>query len=160
MAKSGNFETIFGLVHPTEWSSILRVEWQSGQRQHSACERVIHKSRTLTHAPWCYIWEMWDATILYSAQKRPLDTLFYQKRFQTEVTGDNNRQTSFCRFEAQCWALCSLTGEETLLQSYEGKKVPPHIHLQLFSTRSSEMCGEKKWGKEGPSMSFLCYIAS
>ena len=138
---------MYGLVHPTEWSSILRVEWQSGQRQR-VWESDPQKPHTHTRP---LVLHMGDVRCYYYCCTEAPSSwyiIFYQKRFQTEVTGDNNRQSSFCRFEAQC---CTVQphrkGDTTELWKKCHHTYPPTL---LFSSRSSEMCGEKKWGKEGP----------
>ena len=145
------------MVWYTLQSEVLYWELSDSQAKGSACERVIHKSRTLTHAPWCYIWEMWDATT--TAQKRPLaDTLFsikndFKRRWPGTITG----RALFAALKHS--ALCSLTGKETL-QSYEKKchhtYPPTALLIKIFWD-----VWRKKVGKRGSkSMSFLCYVAS
>ena len=147
---------MYGLVHPTEWSSILRVEWQSGQRQR-VWESDPQKPHTHTRP---LVLHMGDVRCYYYCTEAPSSwyIIFYQKRFQTEVTGDNNRQSSFCRFEAQCTVQPHRKGDTTELW----KKVPPHI--STYSALLIKIFWDvwrKKVGKRGSkSMSFLCYIAS
>ena len=138
---------MYGLVHPTEWSSILlRVEWQSGQRQRM-WESDPQKPHTHTRP---LVLHMGDVRCYYYCCTEAPSSwyiIFYQKRFQTEVTGDNNRQSSFCRFEAQC---CTVQPHRKGDTTELWKKVPPHIStysallIKIFWDVWRKKSGEKR----------------
>ena len=133
------------MVWYTLQSEVLYWELSDSQAKGSACERVIHKSRTLTHAPWCYIWEMWDATT--TAQKRPLaDTLFsikndFKRRWPGTITG----RALFAALKHTVH--CAASQERRHYRAMK-KSATTHIHLLCSSHQDLLRCVEKKSGEK------------